>query len=60
MITVMKLKPDVIEFLDMVADIQIESGVKSYIVNEMVYSETKEKNVYMVSVLDAPVDIGLT
>lgn len=60
MITVMKLKPDVIEFLDIAADIQIESGVKSYIVNEIVYSETKENNVYMVSVLDAPVDIGLT
>ena len=58
--TVVKLKPDVIEFLDMVADVQIESGVKSYIVNEMVYSETDEKNVYMVSVLDSPVDIGET
>lgn len=60
MITIIKLKPDVIEFLDMVANIQIESGVKSYMVNKMVYSETKEKNVYIVSVLDAPVDIGLT
>jgi hypothetical protein len=60
MMTLVKLKPDVIEFLDMVADVQIESGVKSYIVNEMVYSETDEKNVYMVSVLDSPVDIGET
>tara|TARA_R110002153_G_scaffold264792_1_gene426896 strand:- start:591 stop:773 length:183 start_codon:yes stop_codon:yes gene_type:complete len=60
MITIIKLKPDVIEFLDMVANIQIESGVKSYMVNEMVYSETKEKNVYIVSVLDAPVSIGKT
>lgn len=60
MMTVVKLKPDVIEFLETVADVQIESGVKSYIVNEMVYSETQEKNVYMVSVLDSPVDIGLT
>lgn len=60
MITIIKLKPDVIEFLDMVANIQIESGVKSYIVNEMVYSEINEKNLYMVSILDAPVDIGLT
>lgn len=60
MMTLVKLKPDVIEFLDMVGNIQIESGVKSYIVNDMVYSETQEKNVYMVSVLDSPVDIGLT
>jgi hypothetical protein len=67
MITLVKLKPDVVEFLDMVANIQIEyggecmnSGVKSYIVNKMVYSETDEKNVYIVSMLDASVDIGLT
>lgn len=60
MMTVVKLKPDVIEFLDMVGNIQIESGVKSYIVNDMVYSETNEKNIYMVSVLEAPVSIGET
>ena len=60
MMTLVKLKPDVIEFLDMVGNIQIESGVKSYIVNDMVYSETNEKNIYMVSVLEAPVSIGET
>lgn len=60
MMTVVKLKPDVIEFLDIVGNIQIESGVKSYIVNDMVYSETNEKNIYMVSVLEAPVSIGET
>jgi hypothetical protein len=60
MMTLVKLKPDVVEFLESTSYIQTEDGVKSFIVNEIVYSETNEKNVYMVSVLDAPVDIGLT
>tara|TARA_R110000796_G_scaffold239978_1_gene360838 strand:+ start:334 stop:513 length:180 start_codon:yes stop_codon:yes gene_type:complete len=58
--TLVKLKPDVVEFLESTSYIQTEAGVKSYIVNEMVYSETNEKNIYMVSVLEAPVSIGET
>ena len=60
MMTLVKLKPDVVEFLESTSYIQTEAGVKSYIVNEMVYSETNEKNIYMVSVLEAPVSIGET
>ena len=60
MMTLVKLKPDVVEFLEDNVWKQEESGVISFIVNEMVYSETNEKNVYMVSVLDASVDVGLT
>ena len=60
MMTLVRLKPDVVEFLEHTSYTQTESGVKSYIVNEIVYSETNEKNVYMVSVLEAPVSIGET
>ena len=60
MMTLVRLKPDVVEFLESTSYIQTEAGVKSFIVNEMVYSETNEKNVYMVSVLEAPVSIGET
>jgi len=58
MMTLVKLKPDVVEFLESTSYIQTEGGVKSFIVNEMVYSETNEKNVYMVSVLNAPMTVG--
>ena len=58
--TLVKLKPDVVEFLEQNVWKQEEAGVMSFIINEMVYSETYEKNVYMVSVLDASVDVGLT
>lgn len=58
--TLVKLKPDVVEFLEQNVWKQEEAGVMSFIINEMVYSETNEKNVYMVSVLDASVDVGLT
>ena len=60
MMTLIKLKPDVVEFLEKNVWKQEEAGVMSFIINEMVYSETDEKNVYMVSVLDAPVDVGET
>tara|TARA_B100000768_G_scaffold101497_1_gene94525 strand:+ start:1161 stop:1343 length:183 start_codon:yes stop_codon:yes gene_type:complete len=60
MMTLVKLKPDVVEFLEDNVWKQEEAGVMSFIINEMVYSETDEKNVYMVSVLDASVDVGLT
>ena len=60
MMTLVKLKPDVVEFLENNVWKQEEAGVMSFIINEMVYSETNEKNVYMVSVLDAPVDVGET
>jgi len=60
MITLIKLKPDVVEFLEKNVWKQEEAGVMSFIINEMVYSETDEENVYMVSVLDAPVDVGET
>ena len=60
MMTLVKLKPDVVEFLEQNVFKQEEQGVTSFIINEMVYSETNEKNVYMVSVLDSPVDIGET
>ena len=60
MMTLVKLKPDVVEFLESTCYIQTEAGVKSFIVNEMVYSETNKKNVYMVSVLQAPLSIGKT
>jgi len=58
--TLVKLKPDVVEFLEQNVWKQEEQGVASFIINEMVYSETNEKNVYMVSVLDSPVDVGET
>jgi len=60
MMTLVKLKPDVVEFLENNVWKQEEAGVMSFIINELVYSETDEKNVYMVSVLDAPVDVGET
>jgi hypothetical protein len=60
MMTLVKLKPDVVEFLEQNVWKQEEQGVASFIINEMVYSETNEKNVYMVSVLDSPVDVGET
>lgn len=60
MITLIKLKPDVVEFLEKNVWKQEEAGVMSFIINEMVYSETNEENVYMVSVLDTPVDVGET
>lgn len=60
MMTLIKLKPDVVEFLEKNVWKQEEAGVMSFIINEMVYSETDEENVYMVSVLDAPVDVGET
>ena len=60
MMTLVKLKPDVVEFLENNVWKQEEAGVMSFIINEIVYSETNEKNVYMVSVLDAPVDVGET
>lgn len=60
MMTLIKLKPDVVEFLEKNVWKQEEAGVMSFIINEMVYSETNEENVYMVSVLDAPVDVGET
>jgi len=58
MITLIRLKPDVIEFLDMTGHIQIELGVKSYIVNNQVYSETDESGVYMVTSLETPMEVG--
>jgi len=42
----------------MTAHIQIELGVKSYIVNEQVYSETNEPGVYMVTSLETPMEVG--
>lgn len=60
MMTLVKLKPDVVEFLENNVWKQEEEGVVSFIVNEIVYSETNEKNVYMVSVLDAYQKIGVT
>ena len=60
MMTLVKLKPDVVEFLENSVWKQEEEGVVSFIVNEIVYSETNEKNVYMVSILDASVDVGVT
>lgn len=60
MMTLIKLKPDVVEFLEKNVWKQEEAGVMSFIINEMVYSETNEENVYMVSVLDTPVDVGET
>ena len=60
MMTLVKLKPDVVEFLEQNVWKQEEQGVASFVINEMVYSETNEKNVYMVSVLDLPVDVGET
>lgn len=58
MITLIRLKPDVTDFLDITGHIQIELGVKSYIVNNQVYSETDEPEVYMVTTLETPTEVG--
>lgn len=58
MITLARLSKDVLDFLDTVAYIQVELGVRSYIVNDIVYSETNEPGIYMVTTLEAPMEIG--
>lgn len=47
-----QLKPDVVEFLDSQQTVVYCLGVKSYIINNAVYTETKKPGIYVVSFND--------
>jgi hypothetical protein len=44
-----ELKDDVIEFFNNQGTIMYERGVKSFIVNNAAYTETRKKNIYTVT-----------
>ena len=44
-----RLKPDVIEFLEKAGTVVVEDGVKAFIVNNSVYAESNEKGVYILT-----------
>lgn len=52
MMQAIELKPDVVEFLENTTTTQYSMGVKSYIVNGTVYTETDEKGIYLVQFLN--------
>ena len=49
MMTSVRLKPDVIEFLEEAGTVVVEDGVRAFIVNNSVYAESNEKGVYILT-----------
>ena len=44
-----KLKPDVVEFLEEAGTAVIEDGVKAFVVNNSIYAESNEKGTYILT-----------
>ncbi len=44
-----RLKPDVIEFLEQAGAAVVEDGVKAFIVNNSIYAESNEKGLYILT-----------
>lgn len=44
-----RLKPDVIEFLEQAGTAVVEDGVKAFIVNNSIYAESNEEGLYILT-----------